>query len=296
MSAPLSHWFDGPRGPFHYLHWPGPAGAPTLHFAHANGFNANTYRTLLAPLAREFDVVAWDARGHGRTLATANAQEIGANWCLLRDDLAAFITHLDRPVVLAGHSLGAVLSTQLAVAQHPLVTGLVLMDPVFLPPLFLPLWGWLKQVGLPYLLPIARRARKRREVWPDRASILAAYTGRGGFRTWPDVTVLEDYLEAGTRELASGEVALSCAPHFEAAIFAATPHNIWRVLPEIRCPLTIVYGEKSDTFYPVAADRVRKLQPQARLVRIADATHFVPMEFPEPVRDELLRSLRAFPS
>ena len=34
-------------------------------FSHANGFNALTYRTILAPLAASLRVLAIDLRGHG---------------------------------------------------------------------------------------------------------------------------------------------------------------------------------------------------------------------------------------
>src|SRR6056300_1475446 len=46
-------------------YWKGPAGAPVLHWAHANGFNGRTYAPLLAPLAEHFHIYASDARGHG---------------------------------------------------------------------------------------------------------------------------------------------------------------------------------------------------------------------------------------
>ena len=37
--------------------------APLLHFAHATGFNAHTYRRLLEPLSKRFRIAASDARG-----------------------------------------------------------------------------------------------------------------------------------------------------------------------------------------------------------------------------------------
>ena len=51
----------------------GPAGRPVdIVFSHANGFNALTYRTILAPLAADLRILAIDLRGHGAsTLPTA---------------------------------------------------------------------------------------------------------------------------------------------------------------------------------------------------------------------------------
>ena len=38
------------RGDFSVCFWKGPANAPILHWAHANGFNGQTYNRLLSKL------------------------------------------------------------------------------------------------------------------------------------------------------------------------------------------------------------------------------------------------------
>ena len=59
-------------------------------FSHANGFNARTYRSILAPLAAEMRILALDARGHGAsTLPTVI--EGRAGWHEFRDDLLALL-------------------------------------------------------------------------------------------------------------------------------------------------------------------------------------------------------------
>ena len=55
------------RGDFSVCFWKGPANAPILHWAHANGFNGQTYNRLLRKLTRDFNVYAWDAPGYGMT-------------------------------------------------------------------------------------------------------------------------------------------------------------------------------------------------------------------------------------
>jgi len=77
-----------------------------LVFVHANGFNALTYRRLLAPLSGSLRIWAPDLRGHGRTdLPTRTEGRRG------RSDHAADLTGLIQapagpPPVLAGHSKG----------------------------------------------------------------------------------------------------------------------------------------------------------------------------------------------
>ena len=55
------------RGDFSVCFWKGPKDAPILHWAHANGFNGQTYNRLLRKLTRDFNVYAWDAPGYGMT-------------------------------------------------------------------------------------------------------------------------------------------------------------------------------------------------------------------------------------
>src|SRR5271155_5468193 len=76
-------------------------------FLHANGFNALTYRHILAPLATRYRVLAVDQRGHGGTSLETVVEE-RRDWLGLRDDLLACLDALHlRQGGLAGHSMGA---------------------------------------------------------------------------------------------------------------------------------------------------------------------------------------------
>ena len=67
----------------------GPPGRPVdVVFSHANGFNARTYRTVLAPLG-ELRILAVDLRGHGRSTLPADT-EGWPGWSAYADDLIAF--------------------------------------------------------------------------------------------------------------------------------------------------------------------------------------------------------------
>lgn len=112
----------------------GPADRPVdVVFVHANGFNGQTYRALLAPLSAGLRVLAVDQRGHGSSRLAANPER-RRSWLDLRDDLLALLTALDQePVVLAGHSMGATVSLLAAEAVPDAVRGLVLLDPVIMP-------------------------------------------------------------------------------------------------------------------------------------------------------------------
>ena len=88
--------------------------------------------------------------------------------------------------------------------------------------------------------------------------------------------------------LDDGSVRLSCEPLWESATFAQMSEWGWSSLRRVKVPVTIVYGEKSDTFLGSTARATELLMSHVKLVPVPGATHFVPMEFPERVGTELL--------
>lgn len=273
-----------------YLEWKLADGLPALHFAHANGFNGLTYRRLLAPLAERFHIRAWDARGHGQTTLTADPAT-QTNWYRYGDDLVALLEDFAEksggPVLLAGHSMGGTTSIFAAARRPDLVRGIVLVDPVMVTRMQGRLMSLRQKlrIGLgPHDL--ASGAEKRRAIFPDRATMVEKYTGRGAFRTWP-VEMIADYVEGGTRDLPGGEVELTCAPAWEAANFRGHAHDTFGALARLQCPLTLVYAGIGSTCRGEAPQIIGKQDPQGTIVRVGTATHFLPMEYPDIVRREI---------
>jgi pimeloyl-ACP methyl ester carboxylesterase len=280
-------------GEISYLEWANRA--PPLLFSHATGFNAQTYRTLLQPLADRLHIYATDQRGHGFNSLPA-LPGTATNWTIYRDDTIRFLDGLDgRPMILAGHSMGATTSVMAALLRPDLVRALVLIEPVFVPAK----WSWVHiRRALrfwdrePHL---ADRAEKRRDIFDSLDAAENAYRGRGAFKTWPDA-VLHDYLRGGLLpvENASG-LRLACKPAWEAETFRNTPFGITALATRLRCPVTIIYGGLSTTCSDAEARRFARNHAGTRRVRIAKATHFLPMEYPDVVRSEIARIARITP-
>ncbi|HEY4345293.1 MAG TPA: alpha/beta hydrolase [Parvibaculum sp.] len=278
-------------GAISFLEWKGEGPQPVLHFAHANGFNAMTYRHLLSPLASRFHIRAWDARGHGLTSLPADPSS-HANWYVYRDDLIRFlepfVAETGGPVLLGGHSMGGATSLMVAAERPDLVRGLILVDPVMVPRsarLIMRLYNLTGRKGGPNSL--ADGAERRRNVFADRATMAAAYKGRGAFRTWPE-EMIADYVEGGTKPRADGQIELACAPAWEAANFRAQGHDIWKALDRLKVPLTLIYAGIGSTCRAPAPQLLGERDPQATLLRLGQATHFLPMEYPDIVRRETL--------
>ena len=267
------------RGAMQVLEF-GPQDRPVdLVFAHANGFNARTYATLLAPLAETYRIWVPDLRGHGGThLPTPPHRR---NWDDMVGDVEALLQQIDAPsVVLAGHSMGGTTALLTAARQADRVRGLVLLDPV--------IWSYPFSLvmNLPILgrgaekAPIAKAALRRRRTFSDHAEALAAYKGRGAFKGWPD-GVLEDYLADGLVPDGNGGVTLACSPEWEAANYGAQANRSWLAMARYRQPIHILKADTGSTCR--VSNRPRGL-PQVRVDVITDSTHFMPMLKPDVAR------------
>jgi len=254
-----------------------------VHFAHANGFNAQTYQGLLAPLAESFRIVASDARGHGFT-RLPTTPGLAQGWTIFRDDMIAILKRLAPRggAILAGHSMGATASLMTAALRPDLVRALVLAEPVLVP----------KDVTVG-ASELSKRAIKRRDSFATLQEALDTYRGRGAFKTWPDETI-RAYLEGGLEPFEGG-MRLTCRPAWEAEDFRSAPPGMSGLAAQIRCPVTLIHAEDGTAGAGEVAI-FQRLCPQARIVAQPDATHFLPMEFPQAVRDGILRMRNARPA
>ncbi len=280
-----------PEGGVSYLEWA--AEAPRLHFTHATGFNAQTYRALLTPLQGRFRVTAADMRGHGfSTLPAAPGPQ--ADWTRFGADLARILDGLDAaPLVLAGHSMGAIVSMMVAANLPRRVRGLVLVEPVLVPRFAPQIAAALRLFGRtpPANSNLAEMAAKRRAIFPSFEMALSSYRGRGAFKTWPEDTVA-DYLRGGLLPTGNGtEMRLACDPMWESSIFQQAPPGAARLAALVRCPLTLI-SSGNGTARTREIDIVARRHGAARLVQVPETTHFLPMERPDIVQDEIARMLR----
>ena len=68
---------------------------------------------------------------------------------------------------------------------------------------------------------------------------------------------------------------------------AALMGSIHERLPGIGVPVLLAWGMRDPVFQPVFLDQWRELFPQARVVELDDASHFVPEDRPDAVVDAL---------
>lgn len=261
-----------PDGEMALLRWSKPD-APRLLFAHANGFCASAYKQMLGALSDQFDIVAPDLRGHGRTSLPADPAH-HKSWDIYARDLVALNAALDRPADLAvGHSMGGT-SFVLAAALMDTPPPLVLIDPAMLPGMGYRLFRTPLHTVLASHVPIAKQARRRTRHWPNREAALARYSAKPPFHRWAQ-GVLEDYLDDGLTETADG-VRLSCDPEWEAANFEAHAHDLPKAGRRVASQIQLMKSQHgSVSMY--ASSLARR---GARVETLEGTGHLAPMEDP----------------
>ncbi len=250
----------------HYLGW-GEKGPPVvLH--HATGFLAYLWQPIAQLLAHRYQVLAYDARGHG----DSDKPETGYQWTELVEDLLAFIDAMGwTQAALVGHSSGGAAALAAAALRPQLVVRVVALEPVIFPP-------EIPQDSRSHEM--AEIARKRRVVWPSRQELMEAYRQRAAFARW-DEEVLRLYVEHGTFQRPDGQIELKMPGHLEALVYeGGVALDTWALLPQVRCPVLVVRGGEADSPLYKAAELVTSRLANARLVTVKEGSHFFPMEVP----------------
>lgn len=204
---------------------------------------ASWYFTAAPALAERFRVRMYDLRGHGRSERAADGYDLET----MTDDLEAVIGEHAGPVVLVGHSYGALIALRYAERHPERVARLALVEAPLLDGHADDLLGFLK-------LP--------------EASMIEALPGD-----------LRGALEAGgrrARRLLEGLVGLALQTSLLKDLAATRPPPD-STIAGLRCPVMAVYGESSGCL--AGAARIQALLPAAR-VETLPGGHYLPVEAP----------------
>ena len=264
---------------------------------HATGFNAMTYQSILAPLGLRTRVAAVDLRGHGRN--TTPAKPPYPSWSVhCRDVIKWLDKYAPQGVVLGGHSMGGCVAAMIAGKRPDLVRGLVLADPVILQPSY---YRW-RHIA-PFMAALtsngnamARAAKRRRAEFGSQAETRDRYKGKAAFKSWRE-PFLSDYLLDGIDRVDDFDPdseeqvwRLLCDPKWEAATFRAQRNRPWNAIKKItknRLPLTILRASTGSVMSKKTVETIRQRAPSVLIKTVRGSSHFLPMEVPYSVRDEL---------
>ena len=262
-----------------YLFYPGDG--PPLVLLHATGFLPWLWHPIARALAGEYTVLAPYFCDHRE----AAPEDGGLHWQRLAEDLCLFCRrlHLEAPLMV-GHSMGGTVATLAAAADPGLASGLVLIEPIFLPSEFYRL-----QIDVAQH-PLASKSIRRRNHWSDAGEAKAYLRGKSLFADW-DEEMLDLYVRYGMAGAEAGGLELVCHPQREASLFMGGMHlDPWPMLAQVACPVLVVEGEKSGNRGHIDLERAAALFPRGRFMRVAGAGHLIPMERPR----ETTRIIKGF--
>ena len=236
-------------------------GDPVL-LVHGLGSSTEDWEPQVDALAREFTVLAYDVRGHGRTGKPTGAYSVAQ----FADDAAALITKLGlAPVHVVGLSMGGMIAFQLA-ADHPdLVRSLVIVNsgPEMVPRTFK------ERLGIVQRRLIVRLMGMRR-----MGEVLAE-------------KLLPGVEHSARRALFADRWARNDKGAYLRALSALVGWSVTARLPAIRQPVLVVTADQDYT--PVAWKQwYTSLMPNATLAVIPESRHMMPIERPQLFHDALL--------
>lgn len=192
------------------------------------------------------------------------------------EDLTIFCSRLgiERPG-LVGHSMGATVLTLAHAAFGLDTTGLVLIEPIFLPEDFYRIRISVDQH------PLAAKSIRRRDRWKDRDEALAYLRSKDLFRSWDD-EMLTLYLDYGFTENGAGDLTLTCSPKREASLFmGSVNYDPWPLLPRVSCPTLVIEGSESENRPFIDLKKASSMMPHGKHILMDGVGHLIPMERPQ---------------
>jgi lipase len=259
--------------------WEWPGEDPPFLLAHATGFHGRCWDRIIRMFPQRH-CLAVDARGHGRS----SQPGLPYHWRIFGRDLAAVAEHWDvRGAIGIGHSSGGHSTVQAAALRPPTYRALLLLDPTIFPQQY---YG-----AEP---PDASFTLRRRNLWASPDEMFERFKGRPPFAGWrPEI--LRDYCDYGVLPR-NGEFVLACPPAVEASIYLNSKEpesNIYAEVAAIRHPVTVMRAgrERQPGAFdlgasPTAPDLASRFA-RGREVLLPGASHYIPMEEPEMVADEI---------
>jgi len=276
METPVETRIEIRGLPFRYLDWGG-EGLPCLLLLHGIGDNGHVWDFFAREARRHFRVVTLDQRGHGQSGWPRPAAYRLEDYVA---DLEAFVGRLaTRPLILLGHSMGALHATCYA-ARHPgAVLALIHVDIEPCPP------SWNKKylTGLYRDLP---ESYPTVEDYVARRMENSAYADR------------ERLLYLAQHHLQEKNGRYVCLHDREVYAHFDPDYDLRPQLTEIACPVLVVRGEDSLVLPREPAEEMCRRLLRGALAEIPRAAHPVHTDNPEGFREAVFRFLaeQGFPA
>ena len=253
---------------------------PPVVFVHGLGWDHRSWYPQLDALAGEYEVVAYDYRGHGETGGGSSVRSIER----LADDLHELVEELglDRPVLCA-HSYGGLIASEYAIRYPDDLSGIAFADARTA------MGENTVERAMLRLGPVFDRAEE--VVGEERVERVMEFLAKrlGGMEEGPDDEVPE--LGMTTSEYATDAVE-ALSDEAEDAYVDAGMAYVGASPTDFHVPVLYAYGELTGDVIADKAERLARAPTDVRVAEIEGASHGVMLERPESFT-EVLREFLA---
>ena len=236
---------------------------PPVVLLHGVGLRAEAWTRQIAGLEDTFRLIAPDLPGHGASFCPAAAPSLAGYAALL----LPLLKEVDQPVVLVGHSIGALIALELVNASAGQIRAVAALNPVF-------------------------------ERSPEAAEAVRARAAALDGKTLPDPepTLSRWFSDDASPERAACESWLrSVDPlgYKHAYSAFAEPDGPSRTkLAGVTCPTLFATGDRDPNSTPAMSREMASLAPFGRSLIVEGAAHMMPLTHAERTNAALLALVR----
>lgn len=262
---------------------------PSLFFVHATGFHGRIWDQIIESFP-DHHVISMEQRGHGRSSSLPVS-----HWATFGQDQSALLEHLGlNQLIGVAHSMGAHGLVDCAAASGAF-SRLLLLDPTIVEP-----QAYADAQALDLTGPL-HPAAKRRNRFESPDAMVAQIAGKASFPLFHPRT-LRDYCHFGLTATNAGDYALLCQPEVEAHVYmtARTNGEIYNAVRQLTIPVHIIRAKLPDpdagqdfSSSPTWPGLVGEFA-NAREVHLQACSHFIPMQEPELVVQQLREEIAAW--
>lgn len=269
IALPDTFYFHGQAVRWGHIGTAGPA----LVMVHGTPFSSQVWRRIAPLFAQRCRVFYYDLLGYGQS-EKASGQDVSLG--MQNTLLTALLEHwqLDRPHMLA-HDFGGATALRAHLLDGCNYASLTLVDPVAMAP-----WG----------SPLIQHVRLHESAFSEapayiHEAIVRAYIQGAAFKPLP-ADVLQTYVAPWTGE--TGQMAFY---RQIAQMDQRYTDAIEQRLAEIRCPVTLLWGEEDQWLAVAQGDALASRLAEPICIRVPHAGHLVQEDAPEAIVAALMKVL-----
>lgn len=286
VQAAIDGYFSTNGIRLHYRDWGG-TGRP-LVLLHGLASSCHIWDLVAPQLAEDFAVIAVDQRGHG----LSDKPESGYDFSTVGRDLEGVIRArgLEKPVIV-GHSWGADVALEFAVAYPDVAAGICFVD-----------GGMIEPSARPGMTLEKAREDMAPPVFAGMTSLALRDRFRNRVRPFPLPPEFDQVLMSNFEVLEDGSVRtrLSRENHLR-IIDALWEHYPSRLYPQVPCPVLMMPARMANddsvaerTFRrQESVANAQKLLPRVQVVWLEDSIHDVPVQRPELVAGSISDAIKS---